>query len=370
MSTIINAGRIAPIPKGLYDASTQYAKLDIVTYSNESYICKQACQGVAPTDTDYWQLLAGAAGGGKSIVDVTKTSSHGLIDTYTILYTDRTTSTFTVTNGKDGEDGTDGTDGRGITSIVETTSTQESGGRNVVTVTYTDGTTSTFDVYNGEAGQDAEEDLMITATRIGGTDNYYSMSYTWQELKTRVINGHDNMHVLLILDDYGAFKMPYYRSDSDASLYFAADVQEGENVTHYELQYGNEGYAILTAKQLDDVIMGKIDGTSFYKVISYSALNATPTFSETAEVGNENKIYVDILTNRTYRWTKSIVQLGESKYKLLSEELDVVTDNEINSLLPPSTKKAISAKVLRDNFYTETEIDAMIGDIETSLASI
>lgn len=367
MSTIINAGRIAPLPKGLYDASAQYVKLDIVTFSNESYICKQACQGVAPTDTDYWQLLAGAAGGGKSIVNITKTSSHGLIDTYTILYTDRTTSTFTVTNGKDGEDGTDGTDGRGITSIVETTSTQESGGRNVVTVTYTDGTTSTFDVYNGEAGQDAEEDLMITATRIGGTDNYYSMSYTWQELKTRVINGHDNMHALLILDNFGPLKMPYYRSDSDASLYFAADVREGENVTHYELIYGDEGYAILTAKQLDDVVMGKIDGTSFYRVTGYSGLNATPTFSGTAETGNENKIYVDILTNRAYRWTKSIVSLGESKYKLLSEELDVVTDNEINSLLPQSTKKAISAKVLRDNFYTESEVNTLLSGKQATL---
>lgn len=108
----------------------------------------------------------------------------------------------------------------------------------------------------------------------------------------------------------------------------------------------------------DDVIMGKIDGTSFYKVTGYSGLNATPTFSGTAEVGNENKIYVDILSNRAYRWTNSIVSLGESKYKLLSEELDVVTDNEINSLLPLSTKKAISAKVLRDNFYTETEVNA------------
>ncbi len=291
MSTIINAGRIAPIPKGLYDASTQYAKLDIVTYSNESYICKQACQGVSPTDADYWQLLAGAAGGGKSIVSVTLTSSVGLVDTYTITYTDATTSTFQVTNGKDGEDGTDGTDGRGIISITKTAShglidtytiaytdrttstyqvtngangaagrgissiakTGTSGLVDTYTITYTDGTTSTYQVTNGE---DAEEDLMITATRIGGTDNYYSMSYTWQELKTRVINGHDNMHVLLILDDYGAFKMPYYRSDSDVFLYFAADVQGAKGkVIHYDLFYGDDGFAILTATPLSTPVV-------------------------------------------------------------------------------------------------------------------
>lgn len=38
---------------------------------------------------------------GKGIQSITKTSSSGLIDTYTITYTDGTTSTFTVTNGAD-----------------------------------------------------------------------------------------------------------------------------------------------------------------------------------------------------------------------------------------------------------------------------
>lgn len=35
----------------------------------------------------------------KGIVSVTKTSSSGLVDTYTILYTDGSTDTFTITNG-------------------------------------------------------------------------------------------------------------------------------------------------------------------------------------------------------------------------------------------------------------------------------
>lgn len=39
---------------------------------------------------------------GKSIVDITGPVSNGLVDTYTINYTDNTTSTFTVTNGRDG----------------------------------------------------------------------------------------------------------------------------------------------------------------------------------------------------------------------------------------------------------------------------
>jgi len=43
---------------------------------------------------------------GRGIVSITKTSINGLNDTYTITYSDNTTSTFTVTNGKDGENAT------------------------------------------------------------------------------------------------------------------------------------------------------------------------------------------------------------------------------------------------------------------------
>lgn len=44
---------------------------------------------------------AGAAGNG--IVSITKTGTVGLVDTYTILFTNGTTTTFTVTNGQDGQ---------------------------------------------------------------------------------------------------------------------------------------------------------------------------------------------------------------------------------------------------------------------------
>lgn len=49
--------------------------------------------------------------GGKSISTIEKTSTLGLVDTYTITYTDSTTSTFNITNGEDGAAGTNGTNG-------------------------------------------------------------------------------------------------------------------------------------------------------------------------------------------------------------------------------------------------------------------
>ena len=43
---------------------------------------------------------------GRGIVSIEKTATAGLVDTYTITYTDGTTSTYTVTNGSSGGGGT------------------------------------------------------------------------------------------------------------------------------------------------------------------------------------------------------------------------------------------------------------------------
>lgn len=48
---------------------------------------------------------------GRSIQKIEKTSTVGLVDTYTVTYSDETTSTYNVTNGKDGVDGKNGQDG-------------------------------------------------------------------------------------------------------------------------------------------------------------------------------------------------------------------------------------------------------------------
>jgi len=52
-----------------------------------------------------------AGNDGVSVVSIEKTNSEGLIDTYTITYSNNTTSTFTVTNGANGQDGAQGSQG-------------------------------------------------------------------------------------------------------------------------------------------------------------------------------------------------------------------------------------------------------------------
>ena len=139
---------------------------------------------------------------GKGIKTVEKTDTDGLTDTYTITFTDDTTTTFTVTNGQNGENGTNGTngtngkdgvtptvsidadgywiingektdvlargvngtnggngtngangqngvDGKGIASIEKT---GEDGLVDIYTITFTDDTTTTFTVTNGQNG--------------------------------------------------------------------------------------------------------------------------------------------------------------------------------------------------------------------------
>ena len=66
----------------------------------------------AKTDLKGDTGLTGETGAtGKGITSITKTGTVGLVDTYTITYTDETTATFNVTNGEDGADGTNGTNG-------------------------------------------------------------------------------------------------------------------------------------------------------------------------------------------------------------------------------------------------------------------
>ena len=51
-------GKVGMILKGEYNASTQYTRLDVVTYQGSSYACLKDCKATVPTDTSYWQLVS------------------------------------------------------------------------------------------------------------------------------------------------------------------------------------------------------------------------------------------------------------------------------------------------------------------------
>lgn len=109
---------------------------------------------------------------GVGIASIALTSSAGLVDTYTITYTDSTTSTFTVTNGAQGPTG------NGISTIALTSS---AGLIDTYTITFTDGTTTTFTVTNGAQGNPGPTGngiSSITKTGTSGNVDTYTISYT------------------------------------------------------------------------------------------------------------------------------------------------------------------------------------------------
>ncbi len=84
-----------------YDNLTAYSILDAVYYNGSAYICIANSTWNLPTDTDFWDILVSKWDQGTQgnwIASIIKTSTVGLVDTYTITYDDLTTSTFDVTN--------------------------------------------------------------------------------------------------------------------------------------------------------------------------------------------------------------------------------------------------------------------------------
>lgn len=85
---------------------------------------------------------------GVGITSIEKTGTSGLVDTYTITYTDGETETFNVTNGMDGEDGA---------TIYSIDKTSTVGLVDTYTITLTDGRTFEFQVTNGSGGSGVPE---------------------------------------------------------------------------------------------------------------------------------------------------------------------------------------------------------------------
>lgn len=114
--------------------------------------------------------IRGATGNG--IQSISKTETSGLVDTYTITYTDGNTTTFTVTNGAKGDTG------NGIQSIVKTSSSGSNPVVDTYTITYTNGQTTTFTVTNGLKGDAGNSIASIELTSTSGYVKTYTITFT------------------------------------------------------------------------------------------------------------------------------------------------------------------------------------------------
>ena len=138
--------------------------VDSIDELNEGQITGGIEQGAIYLDPEIF--IAGEDGRG--IVSIVKTATAGLVDTYTITYSDNTTSTFNVTNGAAGAQGADGV---GITSIEKTATV---GLVDTYTITLSNGETSTFDVTNGKDGVDLGLATIVNDLTTGGATDVLS----------------------------------------------------------------------------------------------------------------------------------------------------------------------------------------------------
>ena len=227
---------------------------------------------------------------GKGIASITKTSTEGLVDTYTITYTDNTTSTFTITNGANGENGSTGSqgpkgdDGRSITEITGPTT---NGLVDTYTIHYSDNTTSTFTVTNGEAGTNGSN----------GSNGTNGTSITDATID-------NDGHLILTLSD---------DSTIDAGVVKGANGSNGTNGTN-----GTDGRGITSIEKTST--SGLIDTYT----ITYSD-STTSTFTVTNGENGTGGSGSSIDANRYYIGNNysTITQSGEDRFLLVPVEQGV-----------------------------------------------
>lgn len=166
------------------DGITPWKDLEYIGLSQED---------LAKAIEDYFKENPGSGTGadGRGIVSIIKTegnSAPGTMDTYTITYTDYTTSTFTVYNGKDGKDGI-GQDGFSPVAVVSETSEGA-----VVEITDKNGTTNAF-IKHGKDGDDGRGIISIekiAGNGAPGTQDTYQINYSdGSNFAFQIYNGKD-----------------------------------------------------------------------------------------------------------------------------------------------------------------------------------
>lgn len=169
-------------------------------YEDSLYINTSTMELWKCTGTDTWQslgVLKGADGSGIASID--KTSTVGLVDTYTITYDDGDTDTFNVTNGADGQNGSKWYKGTAITG----TGTSITGFPGIKDDYYLNSSSGNIYVCTRSGGASvpdpAEWDYVMTLTGGGGSsvtviDNLSSTSSTdaLSANQGRVLNGYVN----------------------------------------------------------------------------------------------------------------------------------------------------------------------------------
>lgn len=272
-------------------------------------------EDLAKAIEDYFKENPGSGTGadGRGITSISRTEGDGTpgtIDTYTITYTDNTTSIFTVTNGRIGPMGPMGPEGRGISdiSLLSSTGTPNTTGVvDIYRILYTDGDTFDFKVYNGKDGSATEGEqrepqvFQTTSFDLLPTTNVYIGDFGI--VKTQIIDGK-NSHTAFIYTENGWAALDgNYNADN---VYFDEDLLVTTKIG--TIQTLTNGQATLPAK-------GKTLKQVFSSLIAERKAPAATLPSGTVEWTNyENGNYLVEVGETIIPTWKTIFNAGSYTY--------------------------------------------------------
>ena len=288
-------------------------------------------------------MLKGEAGG--TISSIEKTSSVGVVDTYTITLNDGNTSTFEVTNGSN------------IESIEKTAT---SGLIDTYTVTLTNGDTTTFEVKNGEDAQlyELPEDCIVAYDKepelhsITGQNGYVAFDaygiknvkvtgYTKQATTTGKnlcsVNSVSVQNVTAIYNDYN----PILRniSFSDNTQYtFSCNIITDDTTHQFGIKVyykdGTTSYLAFHDGNIDKTNVTTASEKSIDYIVFFYDVNFQIGFSdlqiETGSTATEFEPYCGGIPSPNPDYPQDIVGFGEKQLDG-TYTIDIeVTDNDDN----------------------------------------
>lgn len=119
--------------------------------------------------------------------------------------------------GLKGDTGATGSDGRGITSVARTSGAGVPGTLDTYTITYSDSTTSTFQVYNGADGQGAGDMLRSIYDPTNKNGDAFSMTNMVESTTNKIFTSTERTKLSGIEEGANAYTHPATHSISEVS---------------------------------------------------------------------------------------------------------------------------------------------------------
>lgn len=255
--------------------ATPNIHIGTVTEGNEPSVTRRSGSSNENPILDF-VLKTGAKGDtgatGNGISSLEKTSTSGLVDTYTITFTNGTSTTIEVTNG------------RGIVSIAKTSSVDYV---DTYTITYNDGTISTFEVANSEVTEEEFDDVVD------------ELNYLYDDLPKVEGEGTN-----LTLDDTRKGKMSNVLKGNDLSQFTTTGKNKLNSLGTYSAGTTRTSNGITYTFNEDGsiTINGTATGTSFALLVGENLNNyQTERFriDEDYVVGNWSNANIQLITRGT-----------------------------------------------------------------------